>query len=51
MLKEKEIFSLKKLNLHLISRGFGLQSSKSKDTLKDKKYTDIKDAKKISEKE
>lgn len=48
MLKEKNIFSLKKLNLHLVSKGFGLLGAKSKDTLGDKKYTEIKDAKKLS---
>lgn len=48
MLKDKNTFNLKALNLHLISRGFGLLGAKSKDTLDNKKYTEIKDAKKIS---
>lgn len=51
MLKDKSVFNLKKLNLHVISWSYGLQSSWSKDTLQDKKYTDMKDAKSISEKE
>lgn len=51
MLKDKNVFNLKKLNLHVISWSFGLQGARSKDTLQDKKYMEMKDAKTISEKE
>ena len=45
MLKDRDCFNLKKLNLHHISKSYGLTSSKSKGNLETTEYTKMKDAK------
>lgn len=47
MLKDSECFNLKNLNIHQISKSYGLSSSRSGEAV-DKKYKTIKDTKKIS---
>jgi len=51
LLKDKESFNLKNLNIHKISKSYGLEGSKSKGGLEKKEYTDIKESKKISKTE
>lgn len=50
-LKDKDSFNIKMLNLHKISKSYGLSSAKSKGYLDKEGYTDMKDAKKISSSE
>ena len=47
MLKDSECFNLKNLNIHQISKSYGLSSSRSEDAV-DKKYKTLKDTKNIS---
>lgn len=51
LLKDKECFNLKNMNLHKISKSYGLISAKSKGDLEKKEYTEMKESKKISKSE
>ena len=46
LLRDEDCFNLKKLNIHRISKSYGLKSSLStKKDVQNKDYTDMKDSK------